>query len=108
MRWVIGARRGDSFGLRGVGGSKGGRYNAGRAVPVACRVVFGAVGAMCRRGNAAIKDLFEISPFGAGWIGAAVRCFSMGASAEGAYSGALAARFDMAESPAVIALFAGG
>ena len=32
----------------------------------------------------------------------------MGASAEGAYSGVLAARFNMAESPAVIALFGGG
>ena len=31
-----------------------------------------------------------------------------GGSAEGAYSGVLAARFDMAESPAVIALFRGG
>ena len=60
------------------------------------------------RGNAAIKDWFEISPFGADWVGAAVFCFSMGASAEGAYSGVLAARFDMAESPAVIALLGGG
>ena len=86
----------------------GRRYRAGRAVPVACRVVFEAVGATRGRGKAAVKDWFEISPFGAGWVGAAVLCFSMGASAERAYSGVLAVRFDMAESPAVIALFGGG
>ena len=97
-----------SFRFRGVGGGPGGRYRAGRAVPVACRVVFGAVGATRRRGNAAVKDWFEISPFGAGWIGAVVLGFGIGASGEGAYSGVLAVRFNMAESPAVIALFGGG
>ena len=71
-------------------------------------MVFGAVGASCGRGNAAVEDWLEISPFGAGWVGAAVLCFSMGASAEGAYSGVLAARFDMAKSPAVITVFGGG
>ena len=71
-------------------------------------MVFGAVGASCRRGNAAVEDRFEISPFGAGWVVAAVLCFSMGTSAEGAHSGVLAARFDMAESPAVVTLFGGG
>ena len=79
-----------------------------RAIPVACQVVFRAVGAPCGRGNAAVKDWFEISPSGAGWVGAAVLCFSMGASPEGAYSWVLAARFDMAESPAVIALLGVG
>ena len=86
----------------------GGRYRAGRAIPVACRVVFGAVGATCAGGDAAVKDWLEVSTFGAGWIGAAVLCFSMGAGAEGAHSGVLAARFDIAESPAVIALLEGG
>ena len=108
MRWAIGGDRGGSFRLWGVGGCTGGRYRAGRAVPVACRVVFRAVGAASGRGNAAVKDWFEISPFGAGWIGAAVVCSGMGASAEGAYSGVLVARFDMAKSPAVIVLSGGG
>ena len=67
-------------------------------------MVFGAVGATCGGGNAAVKDWFEISPIRAGWIGAVVLCFGMGASAEGAYSGVLAARFDVAEPRAVIAL----
>ena len=71
-------------------------------------MVFGAVGATCGRGNAPVKDWFEISPFGAGWVGAAVLCFGMGAGAEGAHCGVLAARFDVAESPAVIALLGGG
>ena len=104
----MGGSRGGSFGFQGVGGSTGEQYRAGRAVPVAYRVVFGVVGAMCGRGNAAVKDRFEVSPFGADWIGAAVLCFSLGDSAKGAYSRVLAARFDMAESPAVIALFGGG
>ena len=108
MRWATGGHRGGSFRFWGVGGGAGGRYRAGRAVPVACRVVFGAVGAARGRGNAAVKDWFEVSSFGAGWNGAAVLGFGMGASAEGAYSGVLAARFDMAESPAVIALLGGG
>ena len=108
MGWATGGDRGGSFRFQGVGGGAGGRYRAGRAVPVACRVVFGAVGAMRRRGNTAVKDWFEITPLGAGWIGAAVLGCGMGASAEGAYSGVLAARFDMAESPAVIALFGEG
>ena len=108
MGWATGGDRGGSFRFRGVGGGTGGRYGAGRAVPVACQVVFGAVGATRGRGNAAVKDWFEISPFGAGSIGAAVLGFGMRASAEGAYSGVLAARFDMTESPAVIALFGGG
>ena len=89
-------------------GGAGGRTRAGRAVPVACRVVFGAVGATLLRGNTAVKDWFEITPYGAGWVGAAVLGFGMRANAEGAYSGVLAARFDMAESPAVIALLGGG
>ena len=71
-------------------------------------MVFGAVGATSGGGDAAVEDWFEISPFGAGWVEAAVLCFSMGASAEGAYSGVLAARFDMAESRAFIVLFGGG
>ena len=108
MGSAAGGNRSGSFLFRGVGGGAGGRYRAARAVPVACRVVFGAVGAMRGRGNAAVKAWFEVSPFGAGWIGAAVLSFGMGASAEGAYSGVLAARFNMAESPAVIALFGGG
>ena len=81
---------------------------AGRAIPITCRVVFGAVGATCGGGDAAVKDWLEVSTFGAGWIGAAVLGFCMGAGAEGADSGVLAARFDMAESPAVIALLGRG
>ena len=107
MAWATGGDRGGSLRVWGIGGGGGGRYRAGPAVPVACRVVFGAVGAACGRGNAAVEDWFEVSSFGAGWIGAAVLSFGMGASAERAYSGVPAARFDMAESPAVIALFGG-
>ena len=92
----------------GVGGSTRGGYRAGRAVPVACRVVFGAVGAASGGGDAAVEDWFEISTPRAGWIGAAMLSFGMGASTEGAYGGVLAAGFDMAESPAVIALLGGG
>ena len=94
--------------FRGIRGNTGGRYRAGSALSVACRVVFGTVRASSRRGNTAIEDWFEISPLGAGWVGAAVLSFSMRARAEGAYSGVLAAGFDMAESLAVIALFGGG
>ena len=108
MRWATGGCRGGIFRFRDVGGSLGGRYRAGRAIPVTCPVVFGAVGATCGGGYAVVKDWFEISTFGVGWIGAAVLCFGMGASEEGAYSGLLAARVDMAESSAVIALLGGG
>ena len=103
-----GGRQERQLPLPGRRGRYGGRYRVGRAVPVACRVVFGAVRATRGRGNTAVKDWFEVSPFGAGWIGAAMLGFGMGARAEGAYSGVLAARFNMAESPAVIALFGGG
>ena len=71
-------------------------------------MVFRAVGASRRRGNAAVEDRFEIASFGAGWIGAAVLCLSVRASAEEAYCRVLALRLDMAKSPAVIALFGGG
>ena len=108
MRWATWGGRGGSFRFQIVRGSALGSYRAGRAIVVARRVVFGAVGATCGRGNAAVKDWFQISPFWAGWIGAVVFCFSMGASAEGAYSGVLAVRFDIAEPPGVIALFGGG
>ena len=94
--------------LPGHRGQYGGRYGVGRAVSVACRVVFGTVRASCGRGNTAVEDWFEIAPFGAGWVGAAVLSFSVRARAEGAYSGVSAAGFDMAQSPAVIALFGGG
>ena len=108
MRWAAGGSRGGCLCFRGVGGNTGRRNRAGSAVPVTCRVVFGTVGTSCGRGNAAVEDWFEISPFGAGWVGAAVLCFSVRAGAEGAYSGVLAARFDMAKSPEVITLFGGG
>ena len=71
-------------------------------------MVFGAVGATSGGGDAAVEDWFEISSPRAGWIGAAMLCFGMRASTEGAYGGVLAAGFDMAESPAVIALLGGG
>ena len=103
MRWATGGGRGGIFCFWDLGGSSGGRYRAGRPIPVTYTEVFGAVGATCGGDDAAVKDWFEISTFGAGWIGAAVLSFGMGASEEGAYSGLLAARFDMAESPAVIA-----
>ena len=90
------------------GSGTGGRYRAGRAIPVTCRVVIGAVGATCGGGDAAVKDWLKVSTFGAGWVGATVLCFCMGTGAKGADSGVLAARFDMAESPAVIALLGGG
>ena len=95
-------------GSRGVGGNTERRYRAGRAVPVASQVVLGTVGAACGRGNAAVEDWFEVSPSGAGWVGAVVLCFSVRARAEGAYSGVLAAGFEIAKSPAVIKLLAGG
>ena len=72
--------------LLGLLGRCGGGYRAGRAVPVACRVVFAELGAARGRGNVAVKDRFEVTSFGAGWIGAGVLGFGMGASAEGAYS----------------------
>ena len=71
-------------------------------------MVFRTVRASCGRGNRAVEDWFEISPFRAGWVRAAVLSFSVRAHAEGTYRGVLAAGFDMAESPAVIALFGGG
>ena len=71
-------------------------------------MVFGAVGATCGGGDAAVMNWLEVSTSGAGWVGAVVLCFCVGAGAEGADSGILAARFDMAESPAVIALLGGG
>ena len=108
MRWAMGGGRGGIFHFWGVSGSTGGRYRAGRAVPITCRVVFGAVGATCGGGDATVKDWFEISTPGAGWIGAAMLCLGMGASTEGAYGRVLAARFDRTESPAVIALLGGG
>ena len=63
---------------------------------------------MCGGGDAAVKDCFDISTLRAGWIGAAMLCFGMGDGTEGAYGRVLAVRFDMAKSPAVIALFRGG
>ena len=92
----------------GVRGITGRRYRAGRAIPVACRVVFRAVGATCGGGDVAVKNWFEISTAGAGRIEAAMLCFGMGASTERAYGRVLAARFDMTESRAVIALLGGG
>ena len=92
----------------GIRGNAGRRYRAGRAIPVTCRVVFGGVGATSGGGDAAVEDRLEISTPGAGWVGAAMLCFGMGASTEGAYGRVLAAGFDMAESPAVIALLGGG
>ena len=71
-------------------------------------MVFGAVGAASGGGDATIEDWFEISTPRAGWVGAAMLCFGVRASAEGAYGGVLAAGFDMTESPAVIALLGGG
>ena len=108
MRWGTGGGGGGIFRFWDLGSGTGGRYRAGRAIPVTCRVVFGAVGAACGGGDAAVKDWLEVSTFGVGWVRAAVLCFCMGASAQGADSGVLAARFDMAEPPAVIALFGGG
>ena len=108
MRWTAGGGVGSIFRLWDVGGGTGGRYRAGRPISVTRRVVFGAVGAACRGGETAVKDWLEVSAFGAGWVRAAVLCFCMGASAEGADSGVLAAGFDMAGPPAVIALFGGG
>ena len=108
LSWTAGGSRGGCLRFQDVGGDTGGRYRAGRAVSVACQVVFRTVEASCGRGNAAVEDWFEISPFGAGWVGAVVLSFGMRASAEGAYSGVLAAGFDMAKSPAVIKLLGGG
>ena len=71
-------------------------------------MVFRPVGATSGGGNAAIEDWFEISTPRAGWIGAAMLCFGMGASTEAAYGRVLAAGFDMAKSPAVMALLGGG
>ena len=96
------------FRFWGVRGSTRGRYTAGGAIPVTCRVGFGAVGAASGGGDAGVEDWFEISTPGAGWIGAAIFCFGMGASTEGAYGRVLAARFDMTESPVVVALLGGG
>ena len=69
--------------LLGRQGQYGGRYWAGRAIPVTSRVLFGTVGATSGGGDAAVEDWFEISTPGAGWIGAAMLRFGMGASTEG-------------------------
>ena len=108
MRWAAGDGGRGIFRFWDVGSGTGGRNRAGRAIPVTCRVAFRAVGAACGEGDAAVKDWLEVAAFGAGWVRAAVLCFCMGASAEGADSGVLAAGFDVAEPPAVIALFGGG
>ena len=100
-------RRCGVFRLWGVRGKPGGRYRACHAIPVTCGVVFGAVEATSGGGDAAVEDWFEITIPRAGRIGAAMLCFGMGASTEGAYGGVLAAAFDVAESPAVIALLGG-
>ena len=107
MRWATEGGRSGVFRLWGVRGKTGRRYRACRAIPVACRVVFGAVGATSGGGDAAVEDWLEISTPRAGWIRAAMLCFGMGASTEGAYGWVLAAGFDVAESPAVIALLGG-
>ena len=65
MGWATGDDRGGSLRFRGFGGGTGGRYRAGREVPLAYRVILGAVGATRGRGNVAVKDWFEISPLGA-------------------------------------------
>ena len=104
MRWAAGGGRCDIFPFWGVRGNMGGRYRAGRAVPITCRMVFGAVGATSGGGDAAVEDWFEDSTPWAGWVGATMLCFCIGPSTEGAYGRVLAAGFDMAESPAVIAL----
>ena len=108
MRWTTGGGGGGIFCFWDFGSDTGERYSAGRAIPITRRVVFGAVAATCGGDDAAVEDWLEVSTFGAGWVGAAVLCFCMGASAEGADSGILAAGFDVAKSPAVIALFGGG
>ena len=71
-------------------------------------MVFGAFGAACGGGDAAVEDWIEISTPGAGWLGAAMLCFGMRAGTEGAYGRVLAARFKVTESPAVVALLGGG
>ena len=108
MRWAAGCGRCGNFRFWGVRGNTRGRYRAGCAIPVTCRVVFGAVGAASGGGDAAVEDWVEISTPGAGWIGAAMLCFGMGASTEGAYGRVLAAGFDMTKSPAVVELLGGG
>ena len=108
LRRAAGSGRGRCYCFLGVGGIAGRRYRAGCAVRVACRVVFGGVGASCGGGNAAFDDRFEIASFGAGWVGAAGLCLSVGASGEGGYCRVLASRFDMAKSPPVIKLLRGG
>ena len=47
----------DTFRPWGVWSGAGGRYRAGRAIPITCRVVFGAVGATCWGGDVVVKDL---------------------------------------------------
>ena len=71
-------------------------------------MVFGAVGATSGGGDAVVENRLEISTPGAGWMGAAMLCFGMGASTKGAYGRVLAAGFDMTESPPVIALLGEG
>ena len=108
MRRATGSRGSGIFRFWDVGSGTGGRYKAGRAIPITCQMIFGAVGATCEGCDAAVKDWLEVSPFGAGCVGAAVLCFCMGAGAEGADSGVLTAGFDMAKSPAVVELLGGG
>ena len=76
LRWATGCGGGGIFRFWDVGSGTGGRYRAGRAIPVTCRVVFGTVAATCRGGDAAVKDWLEVSTLGAGWVGAAVLRFA--------------------------------
>ena len=94
--------------LWGVGGNTGGRYRAGRAIPVTCRVVFGAVGAASGGGYAAVENWLEISTFGTGRVGAPVIFFGMGASPEGTDGGVLATGVKVTKPPTIIALLGGG
>ena len=92
----------------GCQGQYGGEVQGGPCNPCNLLSGLGSSWGTERGGDAAVEDWFEISTPRAGWIGAAILCFGMGASTEGAYGGVLAAGFDMAESPAVIALLRGG
>ena len=77
---------------------------AGRAVPVACAVVFPTVGVAGRRGNATVKGGLEVALLRTGGVRAAVLGFGVGAEAKGANCWILASLFDMARLPAFTAL----
>ena len=83
------------------------RYGSGRAVPISCQVVLGAIGAAHVEGNTTVANWFEVPTHRAGQIGALVFCFRLRASAKGTSGRVLALGLNMAKPPTIVALLRG-